>query len=127
MEVERTTPPKNNFLQKVRELCTNNGIVLIFDECTSGFRKSFGGLHLLHGVNPDIAMFGKALGNGFNINAVIGKRDIMESSQKLYLEYKLTENVGPTAGLATLQKMEEIKSWEILIEMRLIKKNYYAC
>ena len=117
MEVERTTPPKNNFLQKVRDLCTQNGIVLIFDECTSGFRKSFGGLHLLHGVNPDIAMFGKALGNGFGINAVIGKRSIMESAQRTFISStNWTESVGPTAGLATLQKMEEIKSWEILIE-----------
>ena len=51
-------------LEKVRKISTENNIVLIFDECTSGFRRNLGGLHLTAGVNPDLAMFGKALGNG---------------------------------------------------------------
>ena len=59
--------PDPGFLEGVRELCTRKGIVLIFDECTSGFRETFGGLHLKYGVEPDLAMFGKALGNGYAI------------------------------------------------------------
>ena len=64
MEVSRNMEPKDNFLQNIRELATDNGIVLIFDECTSGFRQTFGGLHKKYGVEPDMAVFGKALGNG---------------------------------------------------------------
>ena len=67
--------PQNNFLKKIRDICTKNGIVLIFDECSSGFRQTFGGLHKLYNVNPDIATFGKALGNGYPITAIIGKKD----------------------------------------------------
>jgi glutamate-1-semialdehyde 2,1-aminomutase len=61
MEVIRNMGPKDSFLHKVRKLATDRGIVLIFDECTSGFRETFGGLHLKYNVNPDIAVFGKAL------------------------------------------------------------------
>ena len=65
MEVVRNMGAEDNFLQKVRKLATDRGIVLIFDECTSGFRETFGGLHKKYGVEPDMAMFGKALGNGY--------------------------------------------------------------
>jgi len=59
MEVVRNKGPEDNFLQKVRKLATDRRIVLIFDECTSGFRQTFGGLHKMYGVEPDMAMFGK--------------------------------------------------------------------
>ncbi|MFO0209430.1 MAG: aminotransferase class III-fold pyridoxal phosphate-dependent enzyme, partial [Pseudanabaena sp.] len=62
MEVCRSEKPQNNFLEKIRKLASDRGIVLIFDECTSGFRQTLGGLHKLYGVEPDMAMFGKALG-----------------------------------------------------------------
>ena len=74
MEVSRNIKPRDQFLHKVRKITQSKGIVLIFDECTSGFRESFGGLHLKYNVIPDIAIFGKALGNGYAINAVIGKK-----------------------------------------------------
>ena len=80
MEVQRSNPPAAGFLEGVRELCTRRGIVLIFDECTSGFRETFGGLHLKYGVEPDMAMFGKALGNGYAITATIGRRAVMEAA-----------------------------------------------
>ena len=64
MEVFRNHQPEDDFLKKVRKLATENNIVLIFDECTSGFRQNFGGLHKIYDVEPDIAVFGKALGNG---------------------------------------------------------------
>ena len=85
MEVARNQGPQDNFLQKVRELATNRGIVLIFDECSSGFRQTFGGLHQMYGVEPDMAMFGKALGNGYAITATIGRREIMESAQSTFI------------------------------------------
>ena len=75
--VVRNMGPEDNFLQKVRKLATDNKIVLIFDECTSGFRETFGGLHKKYGVEPDMAMFGKAMGNGYGITATIGRREII--------------------------------------------------
>ena len=115
MEVVRNKGPEDGFLQKVRKLATDRGIVLIFDECTSGFRESFGGLHKLYGVEPDMAMFGKALGNGYAITATIGRREVMEAAQSTFISSTFwTERIGPTAALKTLEVMERIKSWETI-------------
>ncbi len=120
MEVVRNMGPENNFLQRVRQLATDRGIVLIFDECTSGFRQSFGGLHKLHGVEPDMAMFGKALGNGYAITATIGRREIMEAAQSTFISSTFwTERIGPTAALKTLEVMEREKSWETITQTGL--------
>lgn len=113
MEVMRNQGPENNFLHKVRNLATQRGIVLIFDECTSGFRQSLGGIHKIYGVEPDMAMFGKALGNGYAITATIGRREVMESAQSTFISSTFwTERIGPTAALKTLEVMEKTKSWE---------------
>jgi glutamate-1-semialdehyde 2,1-aminomutase len=118
MEVSRNFGPEDNFLQKVRNLATKHGIVLMFDECTSGFRQTFGGLHKMYGVEPDMAMFGKALGNGYAITAVLGKRSVMEAAQNTFISSTFwTERIGPTAALATLDVMEQTKSWEIITKM----------
>lgn len=115
MEVIRNVEPKDNFLHKVRELATRRGIVLVFDECTSGFRQTFGGIHKMYGVEPDMALFGKALGNGYGITAVIGRREIMESAQSTFISSTFwTERIGPAAGLKTLEVMERLKSWETI-------------
>ena len=126
MEVMRNQGPQDNFLQKVRKLATERGIVLIFDECTSGFRETYGGLHLKYGVNPDMAMFGKALGNGYAITAVIGKRVVMEAAQKSFISSTFwTERIGPTAALKTLEVMKREKSWEFISETGLkIRKGW---
>lgn len=113
MEVSRNFGPEEGFLEKVRQLATARGIVLIFDECTSGFRQTSGGLHKLYGVEPDMAVFGKALGNGYAITAVIGKREIMEAAQTTFISSTFwTERIGPTAGLKTLEVMERTSSWD---------------
>jgi len=115
MEVSRNKGPENNFLQKVRDLASRKNIILIFDECTSGFRQTYGGLHKLYGVEPDMAMFGKALGNGYAITAVIGKRKIMEAAQKTFISSTFwTERIGPTAAIKTLEIMEREKSWDYI-------------
>ena len=77
MEVSRNEDPKDDYLQKVRELATENHIVLVFDECTSGFRETFGGLHKKYKVEPDLAIFAKSLGNGYAISACIGRQEFM--------------------------------------------------
>jgi len=120
MEVVRNKGPENDFLHNVRQLASDRGIVLIFDECTSGFRQTFGGLHKLYGVEPDMAMFGKALGNGYAITAIIGRREIMEAAQSTFISSTFwTERIGPTAALKTLEVMERTKSWDIITKTGL--------
>lgn len=115
MEVVRNMGPEDDFLHHVRKLATQRGIVLIFDECTSGFRETFGGLHKKYGVEPDMAMFGKALGNGYAITATIGRREIMEATQSTFISSTFwTERIGPSAALKTLEVMEREKSWEAI-------------
>jgi glutamate-1-semialdehyde 2,1-aminomutase len=108
MEVERSVPPAPGFLEGVRRLATVHGAVLVFDECTSGFRQVLGGHHLTLGVEPDIAILGKTLGNGFAINAVIGRRPVMEAANRTFISSTFwTERIGPTAALAALAAMQE--------------------
>ncbi len=113
MEVSRNHGPAPGFLEGVRKLAMERGIVLIFDECTSGFRENLGGLHQLYGVEPDMAMFGKALGNGYAITATIGRREVMEAAQTSFISSTFwTERIGPTAALKTLEVMQRLCSWE---------------
>lgn len=106
MEPTRHTPPDPGFLEGVRELAFRCGAVLIFDEITTGWRMAPGGAHLNYGVDPDIAVFSKALGNGFPIAAVLGVRRVMEHAQSSFISSTAwTESVGPTAALATIRKL----------------------
>ncbi len=115
MEVKRDIDPNINFLKEIRKITKRKGIVLIFDECTSGFRENFGGLHLKYNINPDMAMFGKALGNGYPITAILGKKDVMNSIGKTFISSTYwTDRIGPTAGIATLNEMERLESWKLI-------------
>ncbi len=115
MEVVRNIEPTNNFLQKVRSITKKKGIVLIFDECTSGFRETFGGIYKKYKVTPDMIIFGKALGNGYAINAIIGDGKIMDSVKQTFISSTFwTERVGYVAALATLKTMKKEKSWDII-------------
>ena len=117
MEVERSNPPKDNFLERIRETCTKKGIVLIFDECTSGFRQTSSGLYKKYNVIPDMVIYGKALGNGYPITAILGKKED-ESAQKTFISSTFwTERSGVTAALETLKIMKSEKSWEIITEI----------
>ena len=108
IEVERSTPPAPGFLEGVRELATREDIVLVFDECTSGFRKVLGGLHLHYGVEPDIAVFGKTLGNGYAINAIVGRAAVMDHAQSTFISSTFwTERIGSAAALAALAAMRD--------------------
>ncbi len=126
MEVSRNLKPKNNFFKKIKNLVKQNNLILIFDECTSGFRKSNGGLHKIYNVKPDMAIFGKALGNGYAITAVLGKKEIMECVQNTFISSTFwTERIGSVAGLETLKIMEEIESWKLIDKIgKNIKKTW---
>ena len=108
MEVQRSDPPAPGVLEAARALATKHGAVLVFDECTSGFRRALGGMHLHYGVDPDIATFGKTLGNGYAINAIIGRAEVMQAAQSTFISSTFwTERIGPTAALATLKVMAD--------------------
>ena len=118
MEVMRTVEPADNFLSKVRRLCDEHGIVLVFDECTSGFRETFGGLHIKYGVQPDIAVFGKTLGNGYAVSAVVGRSDVMQMAQTTFISSTFwTERIGSAAGLKTLEVMEQEQPWDTITDI----------
>ncbi len=115
MEVARNLAPDPEFLRHVRALASANDIVLIFDECTSGFRETFGGIHLKYGVEPDMTVLGKTLGNGYAITAVLGRASVMDAAQSTFISSTFwTERIGPTAALATLDAMEHCASWETI-------------
>ncbi len=112
MEVIRNFEPKDGFLKRVRDLATKKNIVLIFDECSSGFREIFGGIFQKYNVEPDMVMFGKTIGNGYALTAVVGRKSVMEAAQSTFISSTFwTERIGPTAALATLKVMEREQSW----------------
>lgn len=127
MEVSRNEPPKNDFLQKIRRLTKKNNIALIFDECTSGFRENYGGLHLKYGVNPDIATFGKAIGNGYAITAVVGSEEIMKYARSTFISSTFwTERIGSAAALKTLEVMKKCRSFDVILKLGKYVKNQFA-
>jgi glutamate-1-semialdehyde aminotransferase len=108
MEPIRHHEPENHFLDKVRKISDEINAVLIFDEISSGWRMNVGGAHHLYKVYPDIAVYGKAMSNGFPMATVIGKEDIMDMAQKSFISSTYwTERIGPVASLATINKMLE--------------------
>lgn len=112
MEVIRNFEPKDGFLKRVRDLATKKNIVLIFDECSSGFRETFGGIFQKYNVEPDMVMFGKTIGNGYALTAVVGRKSVMEAAQSTFISSTFwTERIGPTAALETLKVMEREQSW----------------
>ena len=110
MEVMRNIEPHDNYLVKIRKICNEKKIILIFDECTSGYRENMGGIHLKYKVNPDIAIFGKALGSGYAINAIIGKRKIMKKAENTFISSTFWgERIGYTAALSSIKEFKRLK------------------
>ena len=126
MEPVRNVQPAQGFLEGVSQLANEAGAVFIFDEISSGFRMNCGGAHLLYGVDPDMAVFSKALGNGYPVAAIIGRAAVMESAQKSFISSTMwTERIGPVAALATIKKFRVLKAHEHLMEMgRLVQEGW---
>lgn len=102
--------PKNNFLQEVQQITKENGAILIFDEVVTGFRLALAGAQEHYGVVPDLSCFGKAMGNGFSVAAVMGKRKIMELFDEIFFSFTFGgEVVSIAAALATIKEMREKK------------------
>lgn len=105
MEPTRGEPPAAGFLAGVRALADRIGAVLVADEITAAFRLNTGGAHLLLGLEPDIAVFAKAMSNGFPMAAIIGRTAVMEASQGSFISSTYwTDRIGPAAALATIRK-----------------------
>jgi glutamate-1-semialdehyde 2,1-aminomutase len=105
MEPQRGHEPAQGFLKEVRDIASSIGAVLIFDEITTGFRMTNGGIHLTLNVNPDVAVFAKAIANGYAMSAVVGTERVMQAAQSTFISStNWTERVGPTAAIATIRK-----------------------
>ena len=110
LEPERTEPPRDGFLQRLAELARGDGALLVFDENVTGFRWHNGGAQAVHGVDPDLSTWGKAIANGFALSALAGRRDIMargglrHDRERVFLLSTThgAEHVGLAAGLATM-------------------------
>jgi glutamate-1-semialdehyde aminotransferase len=108
LESIRNHQPEREFIETVRQVANDLGAVMVFDEITAGWRLNMGGAHLLFKVDPDIAVFGKAISNGFPQGVVVGKRDVMESAQDSFISSTYwTERIGPAASIATIKKLKE--------------------
>jgi len=100
MEPIRNNYPVNGFLEEIRKVTEREGIILIFDEITAGFRLCAGGSHLVLGVNPDIAVFAKGMTNGYPLSAVIGAKKIMQAAQETFISSTFwTERISLAATL----------------------------
>ncbi len=106
-----TVPPAEGFLEGLRDICTQEGAILIFDEVMSGFRVSYGGAQELYGVTPDMTTLGKIIGGGLPVGAFGGRKDIMEKlspSGGVYQAGTLSGNpLAMSAGIATLKLLQQ--------------------
>ncbi len=105
MEPIRNERPNPDFIKGVRALATSTGAILIVDEISAGFRMNTGGAHLILGIDPDMAVFSKSLGNGYPMAAIIGENAVMDAAQKSFISSTYwTERIGPVAALAMIKK-----------------------
>jgi glutamate-1-semialdehyde aminotransferase len=107
--------PSDAWIAAARELSKSLGAVLVFDEMKTGFRLRTGGYQALSGVTPDLAVFGKALANGFPLAAVVGHRDVMEAARRTWISSTLAgESVALAAAGAVLDWHEGVEVCETL-------------
>lgn len=105
VEPVRNFDPESGFLERIKEIADEIGAVLIFDEVTSGWRLNTGGVHMVYGVSPHMAVFAKAMSNGYPMAAIIGTGDVMQAAQDSFISSTFwTEKIGPVAALATIRK-----------------------
>ena len=115
MEPMRGIKPKQKFLQKIKKIAEKNNAILIFDEITTGFKDYYGGIHLKLKVNPHISIFGKSIGNGYPISAIIGEKNIMQVAQGSFISSTMwTDRLGFIAANETLKKLKKLRINKIL-------------
>jgi glutamate-1-semialdehyde 2,1-aminomutase len=110
IEPARGEDAPNEYLRSLREIASEIGAVLIYDEITSGYRMCAGGIHRRYGIYPDMAVFAKSMANGYSMSAILGIEKVMQAAQSTFISStNWTEKLGPTAALATLKKYQEKK------------------
>lgn len=115
LESIRNDDPTPEFIAALDQ-ASRDGIIVVVDEITAGFRLNLGGAHLVSGLQPDIAVFAKSISNGIPMAAVIGKNDVMEAAQGSFISSTYwTERLGPTAAIATIRKMERLEVQKHLV------------
>lgn len=126
MEPIRNDYPEDGFLNKIRKFTNDRGIVLVFDEITAGFRLCAGGSHKVLGVEPDIAVFGKAMTNGYPLSAIVGRKDVMEAAQGTFISSTFfTERIAFAATVKSIELYNKYKVWEKQIRYgQLIKDGW---
>jgi len=103
MEPIRNDDPNPGYLEEIRKITRAGQIVLVFDEITAGFRLCAGGSHLVLGVEPDIAVFGKAMANGYPVSAIIGRKNVMEAAQDTFISSTFwTERIALAAAVESI-------------------------
>ena len=108
MEPIRDNNPEPEFLDTIHKISRETGAVIVIDEVSAGFRLNTGGAHMVYGIKPDIAVFAKAISNGYPMGAIIGKSEVMESAQETFISSTYwTERIGPVAACATIGKYEQ--------------------
>ena len=119
MEPIRNFEPEPGFIEGIRGLADECGAVFIVDEISAGFRYNTGGAHLkFFSEMPDMAVFSKALGNGYPISAIIGKQKIMQAAQKTFISStNWTERIGPSAAIAMIQKHRKLDVGNRLVQI----------
>lgn len=116
MEPMRNYLPEKDFIEAVHQAARSNNAPLIIDEISAGFRICNGGSHLKLGFKPDMAVFAKAMGNGYPISAVIGKSEVMNAAQEAFItSTNWTERIGPAAALAVINKFIECDASKHLV------------
>ena len=115
LEPVRNEGPLPGFLEGVRELSTRCGAVMLLDEITSAWRMNTGGMHMIYGIEPDMATYAKTISNGVPMAAVIGRKKFMNAAQNTFISSAYwTERLGPAAALATLKKHRALDAGKIL-------------
>ena len=122
MEVQRGNQINLEFIKKVIKIGRKLNAVIIFDEISSGFRLATGGLYKNYNLEPDMVLLGKALGNGYGIAAIMGKREIMDAAQKSFISSGYwSERTGYVAAIETIKIFEE----ESVIEKLILNSEYF--
>ncbi len=106
MEPMRSEVPPAGYLAGVRTLCDEHNVVLIFDEVSAGFRTRIGGIQEFVGVTPDMAVFAKAISNGYPMGAVVGRRDVMQAAASMFISSTYwSDPIGLVAALTTIREL----------------------
>lgn len=136
MEPMRSCFPENDFLHQVKALAASKGAVFVMDEVTSGMRFGFPGAHNRLGITPDVAVYAKAISNGFACAAVVGSETVMDAAKSSFISSSYwTEAMGTTAALACLHKIEQLEGssliWEkgeaFVKELTRLASSHAAC